>query len=95
MRVAETKGGIHLRMGNTGYFNQFIVRNTWISALARPHCGAACYSNNNVCTNNKGIQIGLATHGSGEKFPLKSPPTNFDVICVPPSIDASNFFFNI
>lgn len=54
IRIVETHGGIHLRMGVEGLTIRGFLRDSYFSALARPSC-IDCYKDPHTCSEGRAV----------------------------------------
>lgn len=99
MIIAECKVNLILHSGSRAIVHNNFVRNTWISALARPTC-TDCYTlskieaQNTICKDQTGVLLHVTTH-KGESFPWLKNPFSYDVICVAPNAFSSSFLNDV
>jgi hypothetical protein len=59
--MADNERGLGLRVGHDGDNNTAFLRDSWVSAIARPGC-PYCYGNNATkCSSNYGLRLFVAT----------------------------------
>jgi len=93
MMFADNGRGMGLRHGKESDHNTGILKDSWISGLARPSCNYCYGPTATLCSNNHALRMMTSTV-NGEKFPDKFGP-GFDVVCKQESFDSKAFLINV
>lgn len=92
MMFADNGRGLGLRHGTSGDNNTAILKDSWVSGLARPNCNYCYGSTATDCHGNHALR--LLVSANGEHFPDKFS-TSFDVVCNLEAFDSKAFLYNV